>query len=84
MKSLVFEDMLMRWLAHCPGEELAGLLHRFTVELATRGEVDARNYVARAVAVLQLSYPHVEPLPATAAPSLTVEPAASLPASAAP
>jgi hypothetical protein len=61
MKSIYFEEVLMQWLAHCPSDELAGLLHRFTVELATRDQVDARNYVARAVAVLQTTYPHVQP-----------------------
>jgi len=68
MRTLVFEEMLMRWLADCPSDELAGLLHRFTVELATRGETDARNYVARAVACLQVHYPHAWPVPATAEP----------------
>ena len=84
MTSLVFEQVLMRWLAQCPGEELAGLLHRFTIELATRGQVDARNYTARAVAVLQVAYPHVEPLPATSEPSPSSELAAAPPGSAAP
>ncbi len=74
MTTEVVEEMLMRWLARCPGEELAGLLHRFTIELATRGQVDARNYVARAVACLQVTYPHVEPLPATTKPALSPSP----------
>ena len=73
MSSRVFEEMLMRWLAACPSEELAGLLHRFTVELATRGQVDARNYVARAVACLQERYPHVEALPPTSEATLLAD-----------
>jgi len=84
MKSVYFEEVLMRWLAHCQSDELAGMLHRFTVELATRGQVDARNYVARAVAVLQAAYPHVKPLPATSEQPPSSELAAAGPASAAP